>query len=101
MSEWQPIETAPRDGTLIVGWCVHSMDQYFLAETNRLTTYGAHVEGLSRVEDGPHILKWGGELDAPGDEYIPNWWFEAYSEWEVPANPTHWQPLPAAPKEGD
>ena len=24
---------------------------------------------------------------------------EAYSEWEIAANPTHWMPLPAAPKE--
>lgn len=101
MSKWQPIETAPRDGRLIIGWCVHAADRYFIPETNGLTTYGAHVEGLSRAEDGPHILKWGGELDDPDDGYIPPWWFEAYSEWEIAANPTHWIPLPAAPKEGE
>lgn len=95
---WRPIETAPKDGTAIVGWCVHAADPYFENESaGRLTTYGAHAEGLSRVQDGPHVVVWGGEYDDTDDGYIPDWWFLAGSDFETVANPTHWMPLPAWP----
>ncbi len=99
---WQPIETAPKDGTLILGWCVHDADEYWIEERKRMTVYGAHSEGLSHVEDGPHVLEWGGALDDRTWEdnsggYMPDWWFRYGSEFEETANPTHWMPLPEAP----
>ena len=100
MSGWQPIETAPRDGTPILGWCVHAADPYFAGPTS-LTLYGAHVEGLSHVADGPHVLVWGGGWQdswEDGGGNLPDWWFRLGSEFEEAANPTHWQPLPAPPE---
>lgn len=99
--EWLPIETAPKDGTPIVGWCVHEANSYFDTETGKLTAYGCHVEGLGRVDDGAHILVWGGgdwDVDDSGKSYDwPDWWFRSGSEFEQAANPTHWRPLPAPP----
>lgn len=100
---WQPIETAPKD-TPIVGWCVHAADPYWIDE-KRLTLYAAHAEGLSHVEDGPHVLVWGGAFDdstweEPGGS-LPDWWFRLGSEFEEAANPTHWLPVPAGPDAGN
>lgn len=91
---WQPIETAPRDGTPILAWCDHAADPYFIS--NGLTIYGGHAEDNSHAEDGLNILIWGGGwVDDHG--YMPDWWFVMHSEFEVAANPTHWMPLPKAP----
>lgn len=64
-----------------------------------MTIYGGHTEGLSHVEDGPHVVMWGGAFDdstweAQGAR-MPDWWFQYGSSFEVTANPTHWMPLPA------
>ena len=59
VSGWREISSAPRDGTPIIGWCVHSADSYYVEHVGCLTDYGARVEGLSHVEDGPHVLVWG------------------------------------------
>lgn len=101
--QWQPIETAPRDGRPILGWCNHDADPYWEEEGKRMTVYGAHAEGLSRVSDGPHVLVWGGEYSEyeweTGTGFtIPDWWFRAGSEFEEVANPTHWIPIPALPQ---
>jgi hypothetical protein len=98
---WQPIATAPRDGTIILGVCNHESDEYFLPDGNRLTTYAAHAEGLSHAADGIHLVCWGGEVDCSdgyyGSDhcYISNWWFVAHSDFEVVANPVAWLPVPA------
>lgn len=96
-SSWQPIETAPRDGTPILGYCVHSDDAYYEEAGNRLTDYGARAEGLSHVEDGAHVLVWDDAYEcSDGWEMpsctIPAWWTLAHDA-EVIANPTHWQPI--------
>lgn len=97
---WQPIDTAPRDGTSVLGFCVHSADAYF--DGDRLTDYGARVEGLGHVEDGVHVICWEEARDeSDGWEFeshqIPAGWVSQYDE-EKMANPTHWMPLPAPPQ---
>lgn len=71
MSEWQPIETAPRDGTEILGWC----------------------------EIGVVVVSWNEQRFHKNPK--PYWdsnrqsvtWMREYCQ------PTHWQPLPQPPKE--
>ena len=80
--DWLPIESAPKDGTLILGLCKHDADIYHDESTDLLTPYASHCEGFSHVKDGPHVVQWGG------------WWFQYGSYYEVVANPTHWSPIP-------
>ena len=61
--EWQPMETAPKDGTAILAVCNHEADPYMEDGGARLTVYGAHAEGSTHVHDGIHVLEWGDEVD--------------------------------------
>jgi hypothetical protein len=93
VTDWKTMETAPTDRP-ILGWCKHDSDPYRAGPTS-LTTYGAHCEGLAHVEDGPHVLVWGGGFDDVG-EYgaieasCPDWWFRFGSEFEEVAAPVLW-----------
>lgn len=77
-SEWQPIETAPRDGTAIL-------------------VYG---QGLLRELDGNcAVVRW------DGLEHSSIKWWQIHEGKHGPydlrgPSPTHWQPLPDPPKEG-
>lgn len=99
---WFSMGSAPRD-TPIIGWCVHSENLY-VCEDGRLAPYGAHAEGLGHATDGYHILEWGGAVNSysweyPGENFqVKDWWFVHGSQWEVPANPVMWAPLPAPPE---
>jgi hypothetical protein len=80
MSEWQPIETAPKDGTVIDVWLgdASASDRQFYCtgETRR----------------------------APGWAWVVDKWRPVLAEGRVLSTfvqPTHWMPLPAPPKEPD
>jgi len=69
MTEWQPIDTAPKDGTAILIWPAKS------------SFYGDDTIS--------YIVRWqdwkGCWIEASGEEYDTFY-------------PTHWMPLPAPPK---
>lgn len=70
-TDWQPIETAPKDGTEIL--------LYF--------RFG-HIENGSFVKDRLGYGQW-------------NTFYRTHcsSRWETPYEPSHWMPLPTPPKE--
>ena len=75
MTQWQPIETAPRDGTAIL---VYRSD---------MGVFSAHyVSPCEFIEDGD---------DEPG-------WFSTNGH-DLSGNdmPTHWMPIPQPPKDQD
>jgi hypothetical protein len=67
MSEWQPIETAPRDATRILGWSIDDVRAVWWWESHWL-------DGRDR----------GG-------------WMTDDSEYYERTEPTHWHPLPDPP----
>lgn len=72
---WQPIETAPKDGTLIVG-------------------YGP-VDMLERKRDHMAIVFW-----CIKDPWVSGW--EVYGGSYLPPNMlTHWMPVPPSPESKD
>lgn len=98
-SNGRPMNTSPKDGTIVLAWCVHSADPLQL-DNGKLTIYGGHVYNRSVVDDGFNLVQWGGAWDDSSWEdqnagNIPDWWFQANSEFEVVANPVCWFPLPS------
>lgn len=97
MTEWLPIESAPKDGVPVLGWCVHDADPYYFSGTGELSPYGAWLEGGRRVEDGPHVVIRGGGYSDSDGEFMPDWWFRDGSDYEEVANPVYWTPIPDQP----
>lgn len=87
-NEWQPIETAPKDGTIILVFYKNELGK------GRITR--ASWFGLDEIES------W----EDP-DQSEPDWYerSEVYEELEdgmispVLGEPTHWMPLPKAPED--
>lgn len=72
-SVWQSIETAPKDGTEVLGWLVHPGDAY-------------SEEPFQRAS----IISW--EEAVPGEYGHKARWDQKWI-----GEPTHWMPLPAPP----
>jgi hypothetical protein len=72
--QWQPIETAPKDGTTVLVYC-------------------AADDGFNIIEARWHEFhRWKGEPNSCGWDVCP---FEADRSTEV--FPSHWMPLPQPP----
>ena len=82
MAEWRPIETAPRDGTAIVGYGVVSGEMGAFVTHWRPYGVGSIAHERWRNGEGPEGAFW-------HREPVHNW----TSRWE----PTHWLPLPPSP----
>ena len=74
MNEWQPIETAPKDGTGVLAFALGNPAGYF---------YGVAMWVNADPDLNPHT---------PADK-LSLWW------WPYAIRPTHWMPLPAPPEE--
>ena len=73
MSEWRPIETAPKDGTMILGFNVRDNNGY----------------GLLEESEFPYVVVWDRRREA---------WIEAAGEQYHQFFPIRWMPLPEPPK---
>jgi hypothetical protein len=78
--QWQPIETAPKDGTQILSY------------HNREILYS---NGERKKFEWIQIVRWAEVMqwDNPEDEYD---WLTG-SNFDEPTDPTHWMPLPKPP----
>ena len=61
-SEWQPIETAPKDGTVVLGWCGPE------DECRLMHFYGRRWECPSGAWDSYSPTHWMPLPPPPGDE---------------------------------
>lgn len=77
MTDWQPIETAPKDGTEILGWCPYH------GSAGRGSTW------VIRWNEEKHTKKPRPYFDASG-------WVWGVTDLRK-HQPTHWMPLPAPP----
>lgn len=79
MADWQKIETAPKDGTMILLWCAPA--SMVIGRWEREASFGD------------------GREDAPGWQVF-NCEEDPWYSWAWQADtPTHWQPLPSPPTE--
>ena len=79
MANWQPIETAPKDGTLLL---LYSNTEY----------YKEVVFGSWRCDNSDY------------EESEPMWLDTSYDDWSIglnscPLYPTHWMPVPEPPND--
>ena len=77
--EWQPIETAPKDGSVVLTF---SMDAHLEPTVSQLGLHWTPVMAMA----------WLMEEFLPVDEFGDFHFTNGYA-------PTHWMPLPAPPKQ--
>jgi hypothetical protein len=94
MSEWQPIETAPKDGSPMLLWLPRP-----------LAAWGDAEGGVGPLERSNVVIGWYDVGSAPSERSFevgvvePGWPDTEghYSCFPIRVAPTHWMPLPDAP----
>lgn len=85
MADWQPIETAPRDGTFILAWGPEPVSNPgYEARQTYWAFYGegSMAKAAYDRDEGPS----------------GSWsWSEPCRGWVFSWHPTHWMPLPSPP----
>jgi hypothetical protein len=85
MSEWQPIETAPRDGTQRLG---------LTARGYCIFAWHDDTRGPG-VSDDVQVPGW--EAFCDGETVMDEGW-DTGTGYTLEVSPTHWMPLPEPPK---
>ena len=85
--KWQPIETAPKDGTRILVFGI----------------YGQHGEDYDYRRPEMFVTCWVDDDDPLNPPLSrAGWWLDNLGEVDAShPGPTHWMPLPAPPIEAD
>lgn len=84
---WQPIETAPKDGTRILLWTTTDGDA-------ELAEYISTINGQAAQISIAQIGSW----DSGNPDPDPMWTRSACWEIDIIGNPTHWMPIPTPPE---
>jgi hypothetical protein len=94
MNEWQPIETAPKDGSdIILGALPQTHDGKPVPVRVTIGRWPSEEECRTYVGDC------GGECRCPEYDYEPPFWMSWDGGFTEENPPTHWQPLPEPPAE--
>ena len=84
MSEWQPIETAPKDGTMFIGW----------VSAQRHSAEDGGGSGRFHDTSCVDFCAWRNVAESPDGGYVDNFAGQV-GDWQ---HVTHWMPLPAPPQ---
>lgn len=76
LTDWQPIETAPK-GKAVILWAVTHINED-----------GA----IGNWKMGTGFVRWDGDANTPADIWWEGYWLASYD-----ILPTHWMPLPEPP----
>jgi hypothetical protein len=95
---WQPIETAPRDGSRVLLSYQNAMKKW-----RRVIAFYAPKLSIEQDYDGDGWC----DYDEANDRFfLPEGWHECIDNWDdyssvaiVGVKPTHWMPLPPPPAE--
>lgn len=111
MSDWQPIDTAPKDGTVIDLWMVDETGKGWREASAYYVTGREDYEAVWDAEHGRYSIKNRRAFNRDG-WWAPNHDYDNQDGWcDLPRRfnrhplvrcvqfklPTHWMPLPSAP----
>jgi len=93
MSEWRPIEEAPKDGTdIILGALPQTYEGKMVPARVTIGHWTTQEECQIFVGDC------GGVCCCPEYDYADPWWHSWDGGFTEENHPTHWMPLPEPPK---